>query len=187
LVLDENLKHVAAGEIGNLYISGCGLSPGYWNDVEKTKAAFLEEPFGPGSERIYKTGDLASVGRDGLVYLHGRSDSQIKSRGYRIELGEIETVLHTTEGVREAAVVAVNNGAFEGATICCAFVPESGSKLEIPALRQKLSSRLPAYMIPTRWASLDGLPLNGNGKVDRPQLRLQFEQTSEPAALPALS
>jgi len=187
LVLDENLKHVAAGEIGNLYISGCGLSPGYWNDVEKTKAAFLEEPFGPGSERIYKTGDLASVGRDGLVYLHGRRDSQIKSRGYRIELGEIETVLHTTDGVREAAVVAVNNGAFEGATICCAFVPESGSKLEIPALRQKLSSRLPAYMIPTRWASLDGLPLNGNGKVDRPQLRLQFEQTSEPAALPALS
>ena len=186
-VLDENLKRVAAGEIGDLYISGCGLSPGYWNDIEKTKAAFLEEPFGPGSQRIYKTGDLASVGPEGLVYLHGRSDSQIKSRGYRIELGEIETVLHTTDGVRDAAVVAVNSGAFEGATICCAFVPESGSKLQIPALRQKLSLRLPAYMIPTRWASLEGLPLNGNGKVDRPQLRRQFEHSSELASSPTIS
>ncbi len=185
LVLDESLKEVAAGEIGDLYIGGCGLSPGYWNDPEKTKAAFIEEPFGPGSERIYKTGDLASVGRDGLVYLHGRIDSQIKSRGYRIELGEIETVLHTTDGIREAAVVAINSDAFEGATICCAFVPQTGVELEAPTLRQKLSQKLPQYMIPTRWACMDGLPLNGNGKVDRPQLRQQFQQINE-AALPAL-
>jgi amino acid adenylation domain-containing protein len=187
LVLDESLKEAGVGEIADLYIGGCGLSPGYWNDPEKTRAAFLEEPFGPGSERIYKTGDLASVGRDGLVYLHGRIDSQIKSRGYRIELGEIETVLHTTDGIREAAVVAINSDAFEGATICCAFVPQGGIKLEAPALRQKLSQRLPQYMIPTRWACMNGLPLNGNGKVDRPQLRQQFQQINEAAALPALS
>lgn len=187
LVLDESLKEVVAGGIGDLYIGGCGLSPGYWNDPEKTKAAFFEEPFGLGSERIYKTGDLASVGRDGLVYLHGRVDSQIKSRGYRIELGEIETVLHATDGIREAAVVAINSDTFEGATICCAFVPQRGIELEAPALRRKLSQKLPQYMIPTRWACMDGLPLNGNGKVDRPQLRQQFEQINEAAASPALS
>jgi amino acid adenylation domain-containing protein len=187
LVLDESLKQIAAGEIGHLYISGCGLSPGYWNDTEKTRAAFFDEPFGPGSERIYKTGDLASVGADGLVYLHGRVDSQIKSRGYRIELGEIETVLHMTEGIREAVVVAISSDTFEGCTICCAFVPEDGAELDEPILRRKLLQKLPQYMIPTRWVSLNGLPLNGNGKVDRPQLKQKFQQIAETAALPAFS
>lgn len=186
-VLDEQLKEVAAGDVGDLYIAGCGLSPGYWNDNERTKAAFLEEPFGPGSERIYRTGDLASVGSDGLVYLHGRVDSQIKSRGYRIELGEIETALHTTEGIREAAVVAINADTFEGATICCAFVPAEGAELEVPTLRRRLSLKLPQYMIPTRWATLHGLPLNDNGKVDRPQLRRQFQEITETASLSVLS
>jgi non-ribosomal peptide synthetase component F len=82
--------------VGDLYIRGAGLSPGYWRDPDKTALAFL--PYGPdGRERIYKTGDRARVGDDGLVYFMGRSDSQIKSRGYRIELGEVEAALNTLE------------------------------------------------------------------------------------------
>ncbi len=187
LVLDDKLSTVGAGEIGDLYISGVGLSPGYWKDETKTRAVFLDEPFGPGSERIYKTGDLASMGGDGLVYLHGRCDSQIKSRGYRIELGEIEAALQTTAGIGEAAVVAIDNSGFEGATICCAVVPAAGTPYEPQVFRQRLAQRLPHYMLPARWLPFEALPLNGNGKVDKPLLRQQFlaSAATAPAAQPA--
>ena len=106
LVLDEQLRPVKPGEIGDLYIGGVGLSPGYWNDPERTHEVFRPNPYSSNpSDRIYKTGDLARIGADGMVYLIGRSDSQIKSRGYRIELGEIEAAVHATPGVQDAAVV----------------------------------------------------------------------------------
>src|SRR5207253_180109 len=85
LVLDEYLRPLPPGEVGDLYIRGVGLSPGYWRDPEKTNAAFTRVG---ACDRVYRTGDLARVGDDGLVYFEGRVDSQVKSRGYRIELGE---------------------------------------------------------------------------------------------------
>src|SRR5262249_53705391 len=127
LVLDANLKRAPAGEIGNLYIGGAGLSPGYWRDEDKTRAAFVRNPYSADpSDRIYKTGDLGSLGEDGLVYYVGRADFQIKSRGYRIELGEIESALHSLSGLQECAVVALSVDGFEGARICCAYVPLAG-------------------------------------------------------------
>ena len=104
LVLDEALGPVATGEIGDLYIGGVGLSPGYWRDEEKTNAAFVRDPADP-ERRLYRTGDLARLGDDGLLYFLGRVDSQIKSRGYRIELGEIETALNAldTSGSRPSS------------------------------------------------------------------------------------
>ena len=185
-VLDSALKAIPPGEIGELYIGGVGLSAGYWNDPEKTRSAFLDEPFGPGSERIYRTGDLASVGADGLIYLHGRIDSQIKSRGYRIELGEIETALHAAEGIREVAVVAINTDSFEGATICCAVVPEQNVEFQPQTLRQRLAERLPSYMLPSRWLCFTSLPLNDNGKIDRPLLKQCFQQEPQPVTALAL-
>jgi acyl-coenzyme A synthetase/AMP-(fatty) acid ligase len=173
LVLDESLQPVPAGEVGDLFIAGVGLSPGYWRDEEKTAAAFLADPRGEG--RIYRTGDLARVGEDGLVYFLGRADSQIKSRGYRIELGEIETALNAFEELSECAVVGVDTGGFEGTAICCAYAPAGGATVEPPGLRDKLSKLLPSYMLPTRWASLDVLPKNVNGKIDRRGLRDLFE------------
>src|SRR2546425_788061 len=108
LVLNERFQPVPPGEVGDLYIRGVGLSPGYWRDAEKTRAVFLSNPFGSDpADRIYRTGDLARIGDDGLVYFLGRADSQIKSRGYRIELGEIETALNALSCLRECAVVAV--------------------------------------------------------------------------------
>src|SRR5262249_52365174 len=119
-VLGAQLQPAAPGEIGDLYISGVGLSPGYWRDPEKTNAVFLPNPFSSDPvDRIYKTGDLARVGEDGLVYLVGRSDTQIKSRGYRIELGEIEAAVYAVTGVEGAAVVAMDSEGFEGTAICC--------------------------------------------------------------------
>ncbi|MGH9559504.1 MAG: amino acid adenylation domain-containing protein [Bryobacteraceae bacterium] len=171
LVLDEKLRPAAAGETGDLYIGGAGLSPGYWRDPEKTNQVFFDTA---AEGRIYKTGDLARTGADGLIYLLGRSDTQIKSRGYRIELGEIEAALHAAEGIQNAAVVAVEAGGFEGLSICCAYVPSPGAEISPLALKKTLARVLPHYMLPTRWMALKDLPLNGNGKVARPALKEMF-------------
>jgi amino acid adenylation domain-containing protein len=166
LVLDDKLQP-AGDEIGDLYIAGVGLSPGYWRDEEKTAAAFLPDPRSSESgERIYRTGDLARVDENGLVHFLGRADSQIKSRGYRIELGEIESAFNAIDGVRECAVVGVEAEGFEGVAICAAYVTDSG--LKPPALRRQLVDVLPSYMLPARWLVLDA-----------PALREQFRQQAD--------
>jgi non-ribosomal peptide synthetase component F len=179
LVLDDNLKPAADGEVGELYIGGVGLSPGYWQDPEKTAGVFVTDPRNSGG-RIYRTGDLASV-RDGLFYLHGRADSQIKSRGYRIELGEIERALACLPALRESAVVAVEMGGFEGAAICCAYAPSEQQEPEIHELRKALAEKLPAYMLPAHWLRLGSLPQNSSGKIDRKILKQQFIALRETA------
>lgn len=179
MVLDEDLRPVGAGKMGELYIAGVGLSPGYWRDPEKTARVFLRNPYsGEPQSRIYRTGDLASIGEDGFVYLHGRTDSQIKSRGYRIELGEVETAVHATGDVRECAVAAIQVEGFEGTTICCAYVPAAGRDVSPQALRAQVAKTLPSYMIPNRWMNMSDLPLNANGKIDRPAVKRCFETGS---------
>lgn len=175
LVLGERLEPVPAGEAGELYIGGAGLSPGYWRDEAKTRSAFVSDPRpGRGHERLYRTGDLARVGSDGLFYFLGRTDSQIKSRGYRIELEEIEAAINSLPEVAECAVVGVDSDGFEGTSVCCAFAPESGADVQAPALRAGLSASLPSYMLPSRWKSMSALPKNVNGKIDRRRLRELF-------------
>jgi amino acid adenylation domain-containing protein len=171
LVLDEQLLPAPEGAVGDLYIRGVGLSPGYWRDPEKTSQAFL--PYGGDGGRIYKTGDLAQVSPDGLVYFVGRSDSQIKSRGHRIELGEVEFALNTLEELKECAVVALPTEGFEGTLICSAYVSRD-APMTHSFIRSKLSRLLPPYMLPARWMCLDQLPKNANGKIDRRQIRELF-------------
>lgn len=180
LVLNEALQLVPAGEMGNLYIGGVGLSPGYWRDQEKTQAAFIRNPFSSDpADRLYKTGDLARIGEDGLVYFHGRADTQIKSRGYRIELGEIESAFHAMTLLQECAVVAIEAEGFEGATICCAYVPADGSEVTPLMLRKALSHVLPQYMIPSQFLAFEKLPKNASGKIDRPKLRDEFHRQKQ--------
>jgi len=177
LALDDELKPVPAGAVGDLYISGVGLSPGYWHDPEKTDAVFIKRTDSSDpNDRIYKTGDLAKVGEDGLFYYIGRADSQIKSRGYRIELGEIETALNALNLTEECAIVAINTGGFEGVSICCAFVPLKDVDAPPARLRTEMSKVLPNYMMPARWMRFDFLPKNANGKIDRRALRERFQQ-----------
>jgi amino acid adenylation domain-containing protein len=175
LVLDEQLRPVAPADIGDLYIRGVGLSPGYWRDLEKTRSVFLPWRDGAGTyDRIYKTGDLARRGADGLFYYVGRADTQIKSRGYRIELGEIETALNSLPGLRESAVVAIKSEGFEGWLICCAYVPAPENGVSVESLRKGLAGLVPSYMLPARWMRYDVLPKNENGKFDRPRLKEGF-------------
>jgi amino acid adenylation domain-containing protein len=169
LVLDAALQPVAPDDIGDLYIRGVGLSPGYWNDPEKTRAAFVPDPTLVG-ERIYKTGDLARIDRDGLVTFVGRADSQIKSRGYRIELGEIEAALNGMQQLSECAVVALPSDGFEGSAIGCAYTP-AASEVTPAMLRAELERVVPRYMIPTYWMAFNELPKNATGKIDRPRLK----------------
>lgn len=172
LVLDGDLATVQPGEIGDLYIRGAGLSPGYWRDPAKTAAAFIANPRnGNSADRLYRTGDLARADDCGRVFLVGRADTQVKSRGYRIELGEIEAALDGIAELQESAVVALKSDGFEGNVLCCAYVPRSGREVAPTVLRQRLAQVLPGYMLPSRWKCLDRLPLNHNGKTDRPALR----------------
>src|SRR5205807_9211649 len=97
LVLDDQLQAVRPREIGDLYIRGAGLTPGYWRDLKRTAAAFVFSARGAGAgDRLYRTGDLARIGDDGLVYLVGRAASEIDGR-QRIGIGEIEAALGTIE------------------------------------------------------------------------------------------
>jgi amino acid adenylation domain-containing protein len=177
LVLDEDLQRVPVGHVGDLYIGGVGLSPGYWRDERKTAEAFLPHPFASeGKERIYRTGDLATQGDDGLFYFHGRNDSQIKSRGYRIELGEIETAIDSLGLVSGCVVLGVSAGGFQGTAICCAYIPLPDQAIPPHVLRSALLPVLPTYMLPSRWRSFDEFPMNANGKIDRRALRDQFEE-----------
>ena len=173
LILDEELRPLPVGEVGEICIAGVGLSPGYWGDPERTAAAFPADPRSPGDgSRIYRTGDLGSLDADGLLHYRGRADTQVKSRGYRIELGEVENALRSLEGIQECAIVGIDGDAFEGVSICAAFASED--KLELAALKRRLGDLLPAYMLPVRWIQLDELPMNLNGKVDRNALRDKF-------------
>jgi amino acid adenylation domain-containing protein len=183
LVLDDQLQPVSVGEIGDLFIAGVGLSPGYWEDEEKTESIFLTHP--TTGDRIYRTGDLAREGEDGLVYFVGRADTQIKSRGYRIELGEIETGLAALPFLGESAVVAIDTDGFENKLICCAFVPTDGADTDVRHIRKELAAHVPKYMIPTLWKSFDQLPKNANGKIDRPELRRQFTEQHQQQSAPA--
>lgn len=174
LVLGEGLKPVGPREVGELYIRGTGLSPGYWRDPEKTRTAFLPNPRDP-ADRIYRTGDLAWVDDDGLVTLVGRADSQIKSRGYRIELGEVETAVMSTGLSQETVVTAIATDGFEGKLICCGYVPAAG-RAQPADVRSALTGLLPAYMLPARWMSFDRLPRNTSGKLDRRAVKEAFER-----------
>jgi amino acid adenylation domain-containing protein len=198
LVLDEALAPVPPGQIGNLYIGGAGLSPGYWRDPQKTAGVFISDPrsaeapagsnHSEKSNRLYRTGDLAWQDESGCIHFVGRTDSQIKSRGYRIELGEIETALNSCEALQECAIVAIQTESFGGWMICCAYVPRDGCNVTQSVLHKHLEKLVPGYMLPVRWMQYAALPKNANGKIDRPRLKDCFLAAErEPANLEAAS
>jgi len=160
------------GVAGELCIAGEGLARGYLNKQELTIEKFVENPFKAYSEaeletRMYRTGDLARWLPDGNIEFLGRIDHQVKLRGFRIELGEIEAQLLCCEGIRETAVIDIEDG--QGSKYLCAYVV-SEREIQPKELREKLSAKLPEYMLPSYYIQLESLPLTANGKLDRKAL-----------------
>ncbi|MEI8257969.1 MAG: phosphopantetheine-binding protein, partial [Deltaproteobacteria bacterium] len=119
-------------------------------------------------DRLYRTGDLGRYFADGAIEFLGRNDFQVKIRGYRIELGEIEVALQQHPGVRDAAVVARADAT--GQKQLVAYYAAATGEVAESALRERLSAKLPAYMVPSVLVRLESLPLSANGKVDRKAL-----------------
>jgi D-alanine--poly(phosphoribitol) ligase subunit 1 len=170
-VLDGGGRLCPPGVTGEIHITGPGLALGYLGRPDLTAERFLTAlPFLPDGEKAYRTGDLGWYDCDGNVHFLGRADTQVKLNGFRIELGEIEHVLMTLPQVSRASVFMAQNR--NGAFLLAAVVgrPED----ETPIV-QVLKRKLPSYMIPSKFAFYDALPLTAHGKVDRSRIVSEAE------------
>jgi non-ribosomal peptide synthetase-like protein len=172
-VLDENMKLVQPGQIGELVVGGPGVAAGYINLPEMTAAKFIANPFGAtfadGRDPVlYHTGDAVSLDVNGQFVFHGRIDDQVKIRGYRIELGEIECQIASEPGVRTVAVAVSKHPA--AGDILVAHVIAEDPGFDIEEAKRLLATKLPPYMVPPVWQTHDALPRLASGKVDRKAL-----------------
>jgi amino acid adenylation domain-containing protein len=169
-LLDEELRKVPAGSIGELYIAGAGVGRGYRNDPELTLKKFIPNPFDKNpSSRLYKTGDLARALPDGDFEFLGRTDDQIKIRGYRIEPNEVCSALCKHDAV-QSGIVVPRKDASGGNSLAAYLVLKKDAQVTAGNLRKYLQSYLPDYMIPDVFVVLDAFPLTTNGKIDRAAL-----------------
>lgn len=164
LVLNEKNEPVTGEEIGELCVRGTSLSMGYYHNPEKTEEAFVQNPLNPFvPEIIYRTGDLVKYNEYGEIIYLSRKDFQIKHMGHRIELGEIETAVSSLEEI----------------SLCCCLYDEKRQKivlflegeLEKSYINERISSLVPEYMLPNKVISLEKMPINANGKIDRVKLK----------------
>ena len=194
-VLDDELAPVAPGDDGELVLAGPGVARGYLRCPGLTAARFVPDPFaGRAGARMYRTGDRATRGADGVLRFRGRADHQVKVRGFRIELEEVEAIVAAHPWVRGCAV---DVRAGEGALV--AFVTlEPGRALRDAALPSFVGDRLPAHMVPSAFVELAALPVTAAGKIDRralpatplarPELAVDYAPPADglPARLAAL-
>lgn len=164
-ILDEDMKPVAAGAAGELWLGGPGVGLGYVNNPQETARRFRQDPLVDGYRSIlYRTGDLVEAEAEtGVLRFRGRADNQVKLRGYRVELEEIDHALAACEGITRALAVVIHD-ATGASRLLAAY---SGAKTADSDLRQHCAARLPAYMVPSRFIWLEDIPVNANGKADR--------------------
>ena len=168
LVLNEKNELVQTNEKGELCVRGSSLSLGYYNNPEKTAAAFVQNPLNHlYHELIYRTGDIVHYNERGEIIYDGRRDSQIKHTGHRIELGEIETAVFSHPAIKSN---------------CCLHEPTKDQlilfyvgDIDEDELRKYLTGIIPEYMLPNIYYQLDAMPLNMNGKIDRVKLNEQIK------------
>ncbi|MEU3424383.1 amino acid adenylation domain-containing protein [Streptomyces gardneri] len=167
--LDERLRPVPVGVVGDLYLTGAGLSHGYLGQAALTAERFVAHPHGAPGERVYRTGDLVRWRADGVLEYVGRADGQVKIRGFRVEPGEVQAVLMRHGGVRQAAVV-VREDRPGDKRLAAYLVAEPGTVLDPASARAHAAAHLPEHLRPSTFTVLDTLPLTPNGKLDRQAL-----------------
>lgn len=170
-VVDQRLRLLPMGVIGELLIAGEGVTQGYYQQPGLTAERFVHCEFEP--DTLYRTGDLARWREDGQLEYVGRADSQVKIRGYRIELGEIESCLFRLEEVKSVVVTTEKR---EGDTKIVAYIVstsqgQSAQRVDHEkCLKEALAKMLPQFMVPNQFYFLKQMPLTPNGKIDRKQL-----------------
>ena len=171
-VLDEWQEMVGIGMVGELCIGGAGVGRGYVGGAGRTAERYVPDRYsGEVGERMYRSGDLVRYGAGGELEYVGRVDEQVKVRGYRIELGEIEAAVRAHEAIREAVVVAREDGAGQRQLVAYMVLsPESRATFSLAGLRESLRQRLPEFMMPAAFVLLEVMPLTRTGKVDRKAL-----------------
>ncbi|MEH2127084.1 amino acid adenylation domain-containing protein [Nostoc sp.] len=182
-ILDQNLQPVPVGVPGELHIGGAGLARGYLNRPELTQEKFIPNPFEKAEgSKLYKTGDLARYLPNRNIEYLGRIDNQVKIRGFRIELGEIEAALKQHPHVQASCVIAREDipgntcterlvpsaaGVSPSKRLVAYIVPQPQITPTVSELRSFLKGKLPEYMVPSAFVTLESLPLTPNGKIDR--------------------
>lgn len=171
-ILDADLQPVPIGDVGELHITGEGIARGYQNQPAMTATKFIPHPFAvaPG-RRLYKTGDLTRSRPDGMIEFCGRTDNQVKIHGFRIEPGEIESAI-AAHGAVSGCVVVAREVSPGDKQLIAYIVPavNAGGRMSAQLaaeLRAFLSDRLPHYMMPSTFITIDRLPISANGKIDR--------------------
>ncbi|MEK7433359.1 MAG: condensation domain-containing protein, partial [Cyanobacteriota bacterium] len=152
--LNDNIDLASQEEIGELWVSGIGLTSGYINSIDLNNKKFIIDEL---NTRYYRTGDLVSQNKKGEYIFHGRIDQQIKIRGFRVEIGEIENILLTNNKISNVVIKFENN------LLSCFIESET---LEKDDISNYLANKLPEYLIPNKIVMLKKFPLMENGKID---------------------
>ena len=164
-IVDEHLRPVPIGAVGELCLGGAGLARGYLHRDELTARQFIDSPFEPG-KRLYRTGDLARYAADGVITVLGRRDGQVKIAGHRIELGEVDAALGALAGITRAVTLLRRREDEPDDLVAFVTVGDPPPGDVRPALRRLL----PAHAVPALVRVIDGFPRLSNGKVDRAAL-----------------
>jgi amino acid adenylation domain-containing protein len=189
-VLDERMKPLPTGVMGELWVGGPGVARGYRGRPELNAERFVHDPFGEPGGRLYRTGDLVFWRPEGVLEFGGRADKQVKVRGFRIEPGEIEEALKKHPSVKTALVVPREDRPGVKRLVGYLVAGEGAEQPRPAALREFLAPRMPEFMVPSTFVWMEAFPLTPNGKVDvrrlpapasdRPDLEVDYVAATRP-------
>lgn len=158
-VLDDQLRPLPIGEVGEMWAGGLCVSKGYLDNAELNADRYRPDPFLGGGRKMFRTRDLGRWTPDGELEHVGRTDDQVKVRGFRVELDSVSRVLEATPGCTQAVTLKLDHRTLVS-YVCPATV-------DTAAARALVAERLPYYAVPGLVLAVDRLPLTGRGKLDK--------------------